>query len=186
MTKLPKKPKTDAKKAAFKPPAKLRFPKAPLITWPDPEARNGIKAKATITDAGIRLVERLSRAAYPEYGISNILGVSQKTFKRMRDEQPKLQAALDAGHSGLEVELCHILLESAKSGYAPAAMFLLKTRCGYSEKSNPDGGPEVNVNITIPAPMSSDEFQKLIEAPKPEVIDVEFEEVPAPARGVIR
>ena len=187
MAKRQKKKAAETKPAKFKPPARIRFPKAPLITWPDPAASNGTKAKASITPAGIKLVEKMARGAHPEYGIANTLGVSRPTFKRMRDEQPELQAALDSGRAGLEVELVHYLLEAAKLGQYACAMFLLKTRCSYRESGPTDGEQAgVAINISIPEGMSRAEFEKMIDiTPKmkeltPPAIDAEFEEVPAP------
>ena len=84
-------------------------------------------------------------------------------------------------------------MESAKSGYAPAAFFLLKTRCNYRESGPTDGNAGVAINITIPPAMSRAEFEKMIdiapdrkqlEAPT-DFIEAEFEEIPAP-RGITR
>ena len=155
--------------------------RAVLCTWKDAGAQGGTSARTDLTEAGIKVCQRMNRSGHPLAAIAATLGISLAAFNSARKRQPKLEEALAIGLGELEHELVNILLESARKGNFIPAIFLLKTKCKFVEQKTAEP-QEVNVRIQIPPPMSDAEFQKLITPP---VIDVEFEEVSKP-RKVVR
>lgn len=140
-------------------------PAGALITRPSDTARDGPAAKATVTPAGLKVIEAMAAEGQDQRTIAKRLGVDRRTLTVMRDRDPAVAEAWGRGHGELASELCHILLTHAREGNVIAAIFLTKARLGWRDQGPVDGGPDnrVLVNISIPPPMSDAEFRKIIE-----------------------
>jgi hypothetical protein len=137
------------------------------------EGPNGL---VTVTGQGRAMAEALAAAGFTDTTVARRLGIGNATLRECRKRDPAVAEALARGRARMEDELVHGLMRQARDGYAPAAMFLLKTRCGYRETGATDGGDtKVNVQIVLPRALTMDEYMKTIEnepipaLPKPKV-----------------
>ena len=129
-----------------------------------PRARGG-SPKASLTDAGHSLVERLAAEGCDRRTIARELGIGYATLQDMLERDEAAREALARGHGALADELTHHLLKAARSGNITAAIYLTKARLGWIEGQTPDGAPKtaVQVNIQIPRAMTDAEFARVIE-----------------------
>ncbi|TXM65875.1 hypothetical protein FV226_24320 [Methylobacterium sp. WL12] len=114
-----------------------------------------------------------------EIDLARALGVSFKTWRRIREEDPAANEAWVEARAVEEGELVGLLMREARGvpaefdengkqvraerpPYPAAAMFLLKTRHAYRDNGPADGaadtGPRIVINL--PGPMSRDEWSK--------------------------
>jgi len=122
------------------------------------------RTMAVVTSAGCEVARRMTAEGCPLAMVGAVLGLPRRTLHDATKRQPELADAIAAGNGELEKELVNLLIEQARGGYAPAAMFLLKSKCGYRETGALDGSDtRVQVNIQIPAPMSDAEFRQIID-----------------------
>lgn len=135
-------------------------------------SRRGLP-KASLTDAGLALVERLAGEGNDQRTIAKALGLSHTAYRDLVERDEAAREALARGHGALADELTHHLLKAARSGNITAAIYLTKARLGWIEGQAPDGAPKtaVQVNIQIPRAMTDAEFARVIEG------------TAAPARG---
>lgn len=128
-------------------------------------ARNEGGHTRRIGRAGVARVEELASAGHSDTSIARALRINRETFRNIRQRQPEVDEALARGRASLEDELTNILLGKARSGETVAAIYLTKARCGWREGDVPPSQQVTNntqVNILIPAPMSEEEFARLI------------------------
>jgi hypothetical protein len=110
-------------------------------------------------------VEKLAAIQCTEAEIASVLGVSERTIER-RKQQPDFAEAMARGKARGRVSLRRNLWSLANKGQPAANIFLAKNLLGYkdyltNEHSGPDGGP-----IMIgPAPelgeLTDDELKQL-------------------------
>jgi hypothetical protein len=110
-------------------------------------------------------VEKLAAIQCTEAEIASVLGVSERTIER-RKQQPDFAEAMGRGKARGRVSLRRNLWSLANKGQPAANIFLAKNLLGYkdyltNEHSGPDGGP-----IMIgPAPelgeLTDDELKQL-------------------------
>lgn len=115
--------------------------------------------------AGVLRVEELARGGLTDTSIARALKINRETFRIIRQRQPEVDEALARGRAVLEDELTDILLNKARNGETVAAIYLTKARCGWREGDLPPSQQVTNntqVNILIPAPMSEEEFARLL------------------------
>jgi hypothetical protein len=115
--------------------------------------------------AGTILIERMAREGATDTTIARALKISRETFRSIRQRQPEVDEALARGRAVLEDELTDILLAKARNGETVAAIYLTKARCGWREGDTPPSQQVTNntqVNILIPAPMSEEDFARLL------------------------
>lgn len=129
--------------------------------------KGGKRAKAGRKPVNIDLeqVEKLAAIQCTEAEIASVLGVSERTIER-RKQQPDFAEAMARGKARGRVSLRRNLWSLANKGQPAANIFLAKNLLGYkdyfsNELSGPDGGP-----ITIaPAPelteLSDEELKQL-------------------------
>ena len=168
-------------KKARKSRSKSRRP-TPLLAERVPRT-DGKGTKAVVTPAGCEVARRMQAEGCPEALLASVLGLPLATMRDAAKRQPELADAMAAGAGVLEGELVKLLMEHARGGYSPAAMFLLKSKCGYREQGPPAGQANVQVNIQIPPPMSDAEFKAIIDgtasaAPEPPAL-------PTPRKGSV-
>lgn len=97
--------------------------------------------------------------------IAAALGIGKDVFRRLRQTDDQAQEAMDQGRAALGDELTDILLRHAREGMTVAAIYLTKARLGWREGEAMPGGTVNNtqINISIPPPMSDDEFRRIID-----------------------
>jgi predicted DNA-binding protein (UPF0251 family) len=113
-------------------------------------ATRGPSGYVTITDTGLEQIRRDSAAGLNNQTIAHRLGIDRWTLQQVRQRQPEVEEALQAGRALLEDELTDILLTHARQGNVVAAIFLAKARCGWREGVALDGAQQVT-NIQINA-----------------------------------
>lgn len=118
-----------------------------------------------ITPAGLAEIEKRARQGHGVVSIAAALGIHQTCFADLRKRDPRCQQAMDVGRDNLGNEINDRLLKKARKGETAALIFLAKGRLGWRETgpSDPNQQAAPSVNITINAPMSDTDFQKLID-----------------------
>lgn len=122
-----------------------------------------------VTDAGLEQITRLAAEGVSDTTIAKVLGVNRKTFGAMlkEDGDECVIAAYYQGKGRLADECIGTLLGHMRSGNVTACIFACKSLLGLRDTGNvtaaPAAGNAVQVNISVPAPMSAEEFQKMIE-----------------------
>ena len=140
------------------------------------ERASGRGQEYVVTERGIGAVAAAAQCGYSRNGIAALLGITRDALSRAIDRQPELAAAVTQAEAALEAELVSTLVEQARGGYAPAAMFLLKTKFAYRETGNADGAAP-SININIPPPLSADEFRKFVEERGGTTIEAKSQEI---------
>jgi hypothetical protein len=124
-----------------------------------------------LTALAVETVFSLARAGLREQSIAARISIDATTFANCKKNQPEIQAAFDAGRAELEEEIAGLLLTSAREGQLSAQIFLAKNHNGFSDQGiRGEQAQKVEIRINIPAPMSTAEFEELVNATK--VIDV--------------
>jgi hypothetical protein len=111
-------------------------------------------------------IEDLAARGCGHTQIARSLGIDAKTFRERLKDDEAAAAAYSGGKAEEELVLVSLLRKRAEQGDGPAAMFLLKARHGYRDRGETDGAsqPGVQVSINIPAPLSAQQYARLIEA----------------------
>lgn len=122
-----------------------------------------------IKPAGLEVIRKLAAGGYSNSTIGAKLGLNPSTFTEMVRRDPDVAAACEVGGAILEDELVHELLTAVRKGNPIPAMFLLKTRRGYREQGPSDGSAAPTVNIQINAPLSHEDFLKVVGPLPPEI-----------------
>ncbi len=137
----------------------------PTLVEQRPSVDTPGRTVTAVTEAGCQVVKQVLSAGGGLDSAATALGMARVTLTDCARRQADLRQAIQAGNAALEERLVGSLLKQALDGFAPAAMFLLKTRFRYRETGPPDGGDErsVSVNINIPAPMTDADFRRLID-----------------------
>lgn len=119
----------------------------------------------SLKPAGYGLIRRMSAAGRDLNSIAAALGIGKDVFRRLRQTDDQAQEAMDQGRAALGDELTDILLRHAREGMTVAAIYLTKARLGWREGEAMPGGTVNNtqINISIPPPMSDDEFRRIID-----------------------
>lgn len=122
-----------------------------------------------VTPDGVAFIEKLARGGHTKRSISAKLRVDHKTLAKIADRQPEVAEALEAGRALHEADLVDALTARALAGDVVPALFLLKARHGWREGDARDGGgAQVNVQvIQLAAPMTPEQYGKLIDAEEP-------------------
>lgn len=127
----------------------------------------------TVTDAGLAQVERLAANGVSDASIAGVLGINRKTFALwLKDDgDERVLEAYYRGKGALATELVGKLLTHVRNDNVTALIFAMKSLLGMRDQgpATPAVGSAVQVNISVPAPMSAEEFQKMIEVRHQEV-----------------
>lgn len=110
------------------------------------------------------VVAILSRGT-PDALLRAALGLTAPAFAKLIDSSQEFKAAVEQGHAVAEQMLTDRLRDIALSDdrmAAPSAMFLLKTRHGYREKSEGARQPQIIVNLPA-QPMSRDDYMRSLQ-----------------------
>jgi len=124
-------------------------------------------AGLTVTAAGLEQIARLAAEGCADATIAKVLGINRKTFGAMlrEDGDPRVIEAFYLGKGRLADECIGTLLGHMRSGNVTACIFACKSLLGMRDQgpATPAVGNAVQVNISIPAPMSDAEFKKIVE-----------------------
>lgn len=92
------------------------------------------------------------------------LGTSAKTLRRWMQEDPILQECYERGRARAEHEYYSLIVEGARNGdkLNMNAVYALNNRHGWRNEQQNDGA-RVAVSITLPAPMSAEEYLKTLQ-----------------------
>lgn len=117
----------------------------------------------TINQNGLELITELASQGNATATIAAHLGMSPTTLNRLRKSQPAVEAALALGLGTLQDELVDRLLAKSRDGCLVSTIYLAKARCHlfdrpYEAKSN----DAPTVNLTINAPLTDEQFGKLV------------------------
>ena len=120
----------------------------------------------------------MAAKGHPDTAIAQHLNIYRKTFNEICKRQPEVQEALDRGRGALESVLVHSLvgraLDPKSKGGTTAAIFLLKSRCGYEGTKLP---PHLTINqtnilnIDLPSAMDMDDYMRRVAAGSSAVIE---------------
>ncbi|MEM6257624.1 MAG: hypothetical protein AAGI37_04855 [Planctomycetota bacterium] len=125
--------------------------------------------RVIVTDAGLAAIERMAGNGASDVTIARTLGIHPETFRKLRDDEDddRVLLAHQAGKGKLADELTDILLTHARDGSITAAIYLSKARLGWRDQGPSTAGTQATqVNISIPAPMSKEDFDKLVNVKK--------------------
>lgn len=108
-------------------------------------------------------VEELAAQGLPKSAIALALNVNRHLFNRWLDEREDMAEALLRGREAERHALHNKLFEAAMKGKGRdallAAMFLLKSRHGYIEGTEVDGGASrVTINFALPGATKPDQY----------------------------
>lgn len=123
-------------------------------------------AKKEPLPADIQTVERLTAGGCSQIEISRQLGISRDTFQRWRRDHKEVAEALEAGLAAEHKALRSVLLEKALAGDTVCILFALKTRHGYRESAPIVEESRVNIQISLPGALSTEQYGKVIEHEK--------------------
>lgn len=133
------------------------------------------RPRKTLPKNGLELISDLSARGVKETEIAKALGMSFQTWKKIREENPEAKQAWEEAKAVECDALVGKLYDKAMDGDSSAAMFLLKARHGYRDHGATDASDASRVNLVfnLPAPLSPDQYGKLVEVhrdtlPKPE------------------
>lgn len=116
-----------------------------------------------ITERGYEVIETLAREGRDIVTIASHLGMDKNTFRRIRQRDERAQTAIDQGRARLGDEITDILLDKARDGETTAAIFLAKGRLHWRDHGPiPGEAAQPNIVVTINAPMSDDEFARMV------------------------
>lgn len=118
----------------------------------------------SITETGLEFIKLRASDGASQNLIAAELGLTKTTLQKLFQRDDRCRVAWEHGAALEEMELVEILKVSARKGYAVAALFLLKTRHGYTETASP---PTMAPNITIVLPdsYSPEQYMRTINAP---------------------
>jgi len=104
-----------------------------------------MSAKHEPNDATRQMVQLHVSTGTPRDHIARLVGISQPTLrKHYKDE-------LDLGLSKANATIAGVLFNKAKAGDSAAAMFWLKTRAGWSERTIHAGDSENPIHVKVSA-----------------------------------
>ena len=93
------------------------------------------------TEASRQLVQLHVSTGTPRDHIARLVGITQPTLRKYYKEE------LDLGLSKANATIAGVLFNKAKAGDSAAAMFWLKTRAGWSEKTVLAGDPNAPIQV---------------------------------------
>jgi hypothetical protein len=109
----------------------------------------------------IARVEELARTGHTEANIARLLGVSQDTITRRKQDSADFADAIQRGREAAHSEVSNALFRQATRGNVPAITWYEKTRRGFSDRVETEQHGNVTLRIldddaddSPPAPVS--------------------------------
>lgn len=174
---MPRK-KTEEEKTAVAIPPKMRWASTPHPRYIHPQTFDPVTGAAhpyQITDEGLKVIYAEAQKGSTLGSIAQLLGINATTFGEMRKRDTRTQEAFTAGRAAIVTRLSHVLVNKALEGNTVELLFALKTIGGFREGVPVEGAPQVNVNISIPAPLPANQVERIIGRieVQPDATDVE-------------
>jgi len=153
----PTKKKAPAKKRTTKAKTKaLTTKKAPL------PASN---VKRVLKESEYLKIAAMAGRGFRHADIYHRLGISSKTWQRLRDEDPRAAEAFEIGRSELEERLRSKLINNAlKQNNTACLIFALKSMFGYRDQGPDPVQHTTNVQIVLPAALPREQYIKELDA----------------------
>lgn len=111
-------------------------------------------------------IYRLAAAGHGTRSIAAKMQIGKGTFYRWLKDHPEIKEAYDAGMGHEEQELLSGLRTLLKYGNAAAGIFLLKSRHGYREGETQVADNRIQVQLTLPAALSSEQYRQVLDVAK--------------------
>ncbi|MDO8878390.1 MAG: hypothetical protein Q8M24_08385 [Pseudolabrys sp.] len=141
--------------------ASVAMPMPPYITRADDKL-----GTVSITDTGLEFIKRRASDGASQNLIAAEMGLTKATLQKLFQRDERCRVAWEHGAALEEMELVDILKQAARKGYAVAALFLLKTRHGYTETAAPPTTAP-NITIVLPDSYTPEQYMRVInERPK--------------------
>jgi hypothetical protein len=121
------------------------------------------RRKRLLPTDGLEIIRKLGARGVRESDIWKALGLSYKSWSRIKRENDEARLALEEARMMEHDDLYGVLYDKAVKGDSTAAMFLLKTRHGYKEGAEQVTANQVNVKITLPSSMRPEQYAKSME-----------------------
>ena len=118
---------------------------------------------------GLAIIRDCASRGVREIDVAKALGMSYRTWKKLRDADPEAKAAwLEAKsieHDTLYGHAYEIATDPKHPARPTMLMFLLKARHDYRDHGPTDGAEAgVNINLTLPPALDPKQYEKLLEA----------------------
>ena len=102
-------------------------------------------------------VEEYAREGHTEANIARLLGVSQDTITRRKQDSADFADAMERGRQAAHSDVSNALFRQAKRGNVAAIVWYEKTRRGFSDRvaqeiSGPDGSPVAIREVIVKLP----------------------------------
>ena len=122
---------------------------------------NGARRR-TIASRDLPTITALAARGVRERDIARAVQVSPTTWPRLRDTDPAVNAAFEAGRQQMHDALVGKLYEKAMKGDTVALLFSLKVFFGYRENELTHDRPQINIiNLPGAAPIAEYKGQTL-------------------------
>jgi hypothetical protein len=117
-----------------------------------------------ITNHGVRKIEQMAADGLSEATMAKALRIARATFLKRKKDDPRVAEALTTGRGKLDDEVANMLLEKARGGNLTAMIYFDKARLGHRDQgpATAEDHKTPQVNIQINAPMSDEDFRKMI------------------------
>ena len=105
-----------------------------------------------------KLIEKLVAEGRGVVGVARALNANAQTVREWLAEQPELQRAYEFGREAERQHLHSLLRAKAEKGNIIAALFLLKSRHGYTEGTEGGASAKVNITLSLPGAMKPSDY----------------------------
>lgn len=172
----PKKPRPETEPEDGKPPFQApalradmrRHTAHPRFVVTPYDAVTGARQDYSLTPEGVEQVRTWSEQGVTIGSMANGLGISSRCFLDIRERQPEVQAAIDAGRADYTTRIADMLMKHTEEGNVTTLLFLAKTRAGFVEQEGVIEGAtpksitnNTQINITMPPAMTDEQFAEL-------------------------
>jgi hypothetical protein len=123
-------------------------------------------ARRDLTDEDLTAIALVAAAGGRHADVAARLGVHKTTWNEIRKRDERAERAFERGRSELHQVLVGKLLERAKAGEVVPLLFSLKSIFSYTEGEPRDAeDARPLVTITLPAPMSPEQYARVVTLP---------------------
>lgn len=127
-------------------------------------ATRGPSGQVEVLEPGLEQIREDAGNGLTNATIAARLGVSRWLLAKLKERDPRVAEALEAGRGRLEDELTDILLQKARKGDTTAAIFLAKARCGWRDQGPQEGAQNVtNIQINGDAQMTTPQIRERVD-----------------------
>lgn len=117
-----------------------------------------------LTPDGLALVENLAGFGKSETYIASKLGIVKAAFRKLLGEpsnENQIRLRWESGFAKYEDRKVKLMERHAEKNFIPA-IFLAKARLGWRDSAQPAPLVENRIQLTLPLPMSTEQFYKMV------------------------